>query len=191
MTSVLFYLSAIGLGIWFSIDHHLQSKRNIFMWFLYPISLAYMIAFQFFGFGFMIGDVPLIRGDYNLLVFPYSAFLFLLALRYLPQKSSNKFSRAISLIGKSTYHILLTQILGYGIIYAFRGTHYLIAEGFTFFDSLNLIYAWILFISFGVVWYKIDQEKNLTRRLLYYIPFFLVFAILVFIIFMGFSGIYY
>ncbi|KKN44583.1 hypothetical protein LCGC14_0691550 [marine sediment metagenome] len=183
MTSVLFYLSAIGLGIWFSIDHHLQSKRNIFMWILYPISLAYMILYQFFGFRFMINDVPLIRGDYNLLVFPYSAFLLLLALRYLPQKSSNKFSRAISLIGKSTYHILLTQILGYGMIYALKGTHYIIGAGFTFFDALNLLYAWILFISFGVIWYKIDKEKNLTRRLLYYVNFFLVFTILVFFIF--------
>ncbi|KKK50473.1 hypothetical protein LCGC14_3124670, partial [marine sediment metagenome] len=81
MTTVLFYLSAIALGIWFSIDYNLQSNRNIFMWILYPISLAYMIVYQFFGFRFMINDVPLIKGDYNLLVFPYSAFLLLLALR--------------------------------------------------------------------------------------------------------------
>lgn len=177
-TSVFFYLSAIGLGMWFSVDHNLQSNRNIFMWFLYPISLAYIIAYQFFEFRFMIGVVPLLRGDYNLLVFPYSAFLVLLALRYLPQKSNNKFSRAISLIGKSTYHILLIQIFGYGMIYAVFGTHYAIEADFIIIDILNLIIPWIMFISFGIWWYKIDRDKILKERVLYTVLMFTSFILI-------------
>ncbi|MEE9377038.1 MAG: acyltransferase [Candidatus Lokiarchaeia archaeon] len=183
MTSFPFYLSAIGLGLWFSFNRKPFSRRNLFIWILFPISLTYMIFFQFFGLRFRIGNVPLLRGDYHFLIFPYSAVIFLLVMMILPQKSDNKFSRAISLIGKSTYHILLTQMLGYGMISAIRGTHYIIDVGFTILDALNLIYAWIIFISFGVLWYKIDQKKNLTRRLLYYVNFFLVFSIIVFYIF--------
>ena len=185
MTSFPFYLSAIGLGLWFSFNRKPFSRRNLFIWILFPISLIYMIYYQFFDFRFRIGGVSLLRGDYHFLIFPYSAVLFLLIMMILPQKSDNKFSRAISLIGKSTYHILLTQMLGYGIISAIRGTHYIIDVGFTILDALNLIYAWIVFISFGVLWHKIDQEKNLTRRLLYYVNFFLVFVIVVFYIFVA------
>ncbi|MHA1931353.1 MAG: acyltransferase family protein [Promethearchaeota archaeon] len=182
MTSVLFYLSAIGLGMWFSLDHNLQSNRNIFVWFLYPISLAYITAFQFFGFRIMIGDVPLFRGDYNFLVFPYSAFLFLLAMKFIPKKSNGRISRSISLIGKSTYHILLIQILGFGIVYAYAGTHYAIDVPFTLDQILDLIFVWIAFISFGVLWYKIDQKKQLARRVLFYINLFIIFPSLLLLI---------
>ncbi|MHA2181498.1 MAG: acyltransferase family protein [Promethearchaeota archaeon] len=183
MTNILFYLSAIGLGVWFSFGHNIQSDRNFFMWFLYPISLAYIIAFQFFGFRYVIGNVPLIRGDYHFLIFPYSAFLFLLAMRYLPKKSRNKLSRAISCIGKSTYHILLIQILGYGIVYAFYGTHYAIYSDFGLIDALiNLIFAWAIFILFGIWWYKIERGKILWRRVLFTIILFVSFILLIFFI---------
>ncbi|MFX1364186.1 MAG: acyltransferase [Promethearchaeota archaeon] len=180
MTSFPFYLSAIGLGLWFSFNPKPFSRRNLFIWILFPISLTYIIYYQFFGFRLMINDIPLIRGDYHFLVFPYSAVLVLMVMIILPQYSENRFSRMISLIGKSTYHILLTQILGYGMIVAWSGTHYLINVGFTFFDALLLIYAWIIFIPFGVLWYKIDQEKRIMRRLLYYVNFFLIFPVVVY-----------
>ncbi len=179
-TSILFYLSAVGLGMWFSSGYKLEENRNFFMWFLYPISLAFIIAYQFFGFRFMIGNVSFLRGDYHLLIFPYSAFLFLLAMRFLPQKSERRISRAITLIGKSTYHILLIQILGYGMITAYWGTHYGIDVGFEPDVILDMITAWILFISFGILWYKIDQNKDISRRVLYYINFFIVFTSLLF-----------
>ncbi|MFX1409021.1 MAG: acyltransferase [Promethearchaeota archaeon] len=176
VTSILFYLSAVGLGMWFSFGYKLEDIRNLFIWFLFPISLAYLIAYQFFDFQFMIGDIPFLRGDYHFFVFPYSAFLFLLAMKFLPQKSDWRISRGISLIGKSTYHILLTQILGYGMIFAFWGTHYHVDDPFTPEQIVYLIAAWILFIPFGTIWYKIDKEKSILRRVLYYFNFFIVFA---------------
>ncbi len=186
MSSIPFYLSAVGLGMWFSFDHNLRSKRNIFIWILFPISLVYLIAYQFFGFRFNVYGFFL-TGDYNFLVFPYSAFLVLVVLELLPRNPQGKIPRAISVIGKSTFHILLTQILGYGIITALRGTHYLIGTGFTIFDLTNLISAWLLFIPAGIVWYYIDNEKNLPRRLLYQITFFIVFVLFLLIIFIGYN----
>ncbi len=189
MNSVLFYLSAIGLGIWFSFDHKLYSNRNLFIWILFVLSLRYLFFYQFSGLRFRIGDIPLIRGDYNFLVFPYSAFLVLVLLKILPQRINpnipiiKSISRAISQISKATYHILLTQILGYGIIYALLGTHYIINPGSTPLDVLYLICAEILFISFGILWYKIDQNRNILRRVLYYFNLFLILPIIVFMIY--------
>ena len=182
-TSVLFYLPGIGLGMWFSFGYKLTEKRNLFMWILFPISLAFCIAHEFFNFRFRVDGLPLLRGDYHFLIVPYSAFLVLLALNFLPQKSEGRISRAITLIGKSTYHILLTQILGYGMITAFWGTHYGIDTGFGPGKILDMIAAWILFISFGILWYIIDQNKDLLRRILYYINFFIVYSSLLFLSF--------
>ena len=56
----------------------------------------------------------------------------------------------LTLIGKSTYHILLIQILGYGMITAYWGTHYAIDSGFGPDVILDMITAWAIFISFGI-----------------------------------------
>ncbi len=185
MNCVLTYLSGIGLGMWLSFDHNIKSKRNRIMWILFLISLYYIINYQFFDFRFSIDGIPLIRGDYHFLVFPYSAFLFMLAMTFLPQKSELRISKAITLISKSTYHILLTQILGYGLITAYWGTHYGIDTGFGPDKILDMIIAWILFISFGILWYKIDQIKDLLKRILYYFNFFIIFSSLLFFTFWG------
>ena len=185
MTSIPFYLSAVGLGMWFSFGHNLRSKRNLFIWILFLISLTYLIAYQFFGFRFVINGVPLLRGDYHFLVFPYSAFLFLVVMALLPENPQGKFSRAISLIGKSTYHILLIQIFGLGMVFAVGGTHYLVDVGVGPDIIIDVIVAYTLFISAGILWYKIDQNKDILRRSLYYINFFIVFASLLFVIFLA------
>ena len=183
MNNVLFYLPAIGLGMWFSFGYKLNDNRNFFMWILYPISLAYITVHQFFFYRIRIDGVSLLRGDYHLLIVPYSAFIFLLAMKFLPQKSEARISRAISLIGKSTYHILLIQILGYGMITAYWGGHYGIVAGFGAEEILDLVVLWILFISFGIMWFKIDRNKNLLRRILYYFNLFIVFTSLLFLTF--------
>jgi len=180
MTSIPFYLSAVGLGMWFSLDHDLQSKHNFFMWIIYPICLAYLVVYQFFGFRFTVDGTPLLRGDYHFMVFPYSAFLVLLALKFLPNTSTRKISKTISLIGRSTYHILLTQIFGFGILTAFWGTHYGIYLPFDPFELIDLSALWLLFIWVGIIWYKIDRQKDLTRRILYYLNFFIIFPCILF-----------
>jgi hypothetical protein len=175
MYNILFYLSAVGLGMWLSFGHKLTEKRNLFMWILLPISLVYMIAYQFFDFRFTLDGTPLLRGDYHFLVFPYSAFLVLLALKLLPNASKAKISKTISLIGKSTYHILLTQILGYGLITMWWGTHYGMDVPFNPLDVIDLVVLWIVFIWLGIIWYKIDRQEDLIRKILYYLNFFILF----------------
>ena len=182
-SSLPYYLSAVGLGLWLSFGHKLIEKRNILIWILLPISLWYIIAYQFFDFRFMIEGERFLRGDYTLLVFPYSAFLVLLALNFLPKTSNSWISRRISLIGRSTYHILLTQILGYGMITAYWGTHYGMDVPFNPLDLIDLAALWLLFIWLGIIWYKIDRQEDVTRRILYYMNFFIIFPCILFLSF--------
>ena len=169
--SIFFYLSAIGLGMWFSRNHDIFNVRNCFMWILFPLSLIYLIAYQFFDFRFLDEfGVSHITGDYNFLVFPYSAFLFLIALKILPSKSKNWFSKGIKKISRSTYHILLTQILYFAIVVAIYGDHY----GASIFGInpdqdiiafLYLIINWIICIPIGVLWWYAEIKiKPILRK---------------------------
>ena len=123
------------------------------MFILFPLSLIYLINFEFNDFRF-----EFIRGDYNLFVFPYSAFLFLVALKVLPKKSDNLIAKGITVIGKSTYHILLTQIFYFGIAIYLYGNHYCasifgISTEYPIFCFLQLIFNWLICIPIGVLWW--------------------------------------
>ena len=49
------------------------------------------------------------RGDYNYITYIYSALLFLITLKFIPQNPKSKLTKGISIIGASTFHIFLTQ----------------------------------------------------------------------------------
>ncbi len=169
--SVFFYLSALGLGMWFSRNHDIFNVHNWFMWILFPLSLTYLIAYQFFGFKFTNENgVSYITGDYNFLVFPYSAFLVLIALKLLPRESKNWLAKGIKMISRSTYHILLTQILYFAIVVALYGDHYR-ASIFGINPSqdivafLYLIINWIICIPIGVFWWHAETKlKKIIRK---------------------------
>ena len=169
--SVFFYLSAIGLGMWFSRNHNIFNVRNWFMWIIFPLSLAYLIAYQFFDFKFLDENgVSFITGDYNFLVFPYSAFLILITLKLLPHESNNWFSKGIKKISRSTYHILLTQILYFAIVVAIYGDHYRASifglnPDQDIIAFLYLIINWIICIPIGVFWWYAEMQlKNIIRK---------------------------
>ena len=161
--SVFLLLSAVGFGMWFSRDHNLFSKNNIFVWILFFISLSYLIAYQFFDYRILVNGIPFLTGDYNFMVFPYSAFLFLVALKILPSDSKNKLARIIKKISKSTYHILLVQILYFAIVYALYGDHYSasifgINQSSILITYLYLIINWSICIPIGIFWWQKEQQ---------------------------------
>lgn len=160
---ILPLLSAVGLGMWFSRNHDLFSRQNLFIWILFPLSLLYLIFYQFFGYHILVGNVSLITGDYNFLVFPYSAFIFLIALKFLPKDSTTKLAKVIKIISKSTYHILLTQILYFGIVYALYGDHYRasifgINHTEDILAFLNLIINWSICVPLGILWWYMGNR---------------------------------
>ncbi len=178
--NVLFFLPAVGLGLWFSRGFELKSKRN---WFVYP----YLGISAFFMFDYATGFVSsfpgaigqtvtliqdFIKGDYTLLFYGYAAFFFLLAMSIVGQTPTGSFSRLIQRIGRSTYHILLFQIFWMSIVYWITSPLAVMEHTIPNFavllhwpTSLNYIPFYILNLgvsfSGGMLWYELE------KRLLY------------------------
>lgn len=174
---ILLYLSAIGMGIWFSKNHNVFSFRNLFVWILFPVNLIYMIAWDFFNFRLQIDGSGIVRGDYNYLTFIYSALIFLFILRLVPKNPKNKVTKIISTIGKSTFHIYLIQDLFYIILYieynsiwvspGFSGLVNIlgIASNELFLNIGLLCLNWIICIAVGVIWWSAEKKvKNLILK---------------------------
>ncbi|MGY5855468.1 MAG: acyltransferase [Candidatus Thorarchaeota archaeon] len=178
--NVLFFLPAVGLGLWFSRGFDLGAKRN---WFVYPY-LAISVFFMFDYSTEIVSSLPgtigqtmstiqeFIRGDYTLLFYGYAAFLFLLAMMAIPQNASGGLQKFLERVGRSTYHILLFQIFWMSIIYWITSPtavmyHFIpdFAQLLGWPSVLNYIpfYIFNLGISFsgGMIWYEVE------RRLLY------------------------
>ena len=167
VTTPFFMLSAIGLGLWFSRNPNIFSKQNLFMWILFPISLTYIILYQFVN-----RDYNFMFGDYHLFIFPYSAFLVLMALKVIPKKvkDNNIFVKGIRLISNSTYHILLTQILYFGIVISLYGNHYgasIFGIDFGYDPLIVFLYLlinWTICIPIGTLWYYGENRIRQLRR---------------------------
>lgn len=159
--NLLLYSFSIGVGLWLTRNHKLNAKENRFILILLPISILYFIEYTIFGF-----SKYFIIGDYNFLTVPFSAFIFMLTMKYIPKNPQNKLAKLISRIGKSTYHIFLFQILYFSIIYhvipdiAFNGFG-------SFLGIYPIYYAFNLFINMlgGLLWYELDVKITNIRKI--------------------------
>ena len=162
---IFLYISAIGMGMWFTQDHDLFSRKNLFVWILFPVSLTYMIAWDFFNFRLEVGGSGLVRGDYNYLTFIYSALIFLIVLKIIPKNPKNLFAKAFSSMGKATFHIYLIQDVFYVILYIIYNDVWT-SPGFSglvnvfgisskdFLTNIGfLMVNWIICFSVGVFWW--------------------------------------
>ncbi|UYP48155.1 hypothetical protein NEF87_004440 [Candidatus Lokiarchaeum ossiferum] len=179
--------SAVGMGLWFSTDHDLLSPRNFFIWPIGLLSLIYIIMYQEYGNWYFL------TGDYNLGFFPYSGFLFLIGMNFFPMNPKGKLSDIIRRISKSTYHILLTQIFYFSIVYQFFLTMFdPIDPTPDMFDGSPLNYLWfyplnlLITFSIGMVWNKLENQfyqrakENTTASSIYKIA--IVLALIYFIV---------
>jgi len=172
--NILLYLSAIGMGMWFSKNHDLFSKKNLFMWILFPISLTYIIAYDFFDFRFVFDGATLMRGDYHMLTFIYSAFLFLLVMKLISQNPNTRKKRVINILSSATFHIYLTQDIYFSISYVLHNSMWLsgtlpnilgIASNEFSINFGLLIINWIICLSCGIFWWFIDYKLIKYRKL--------------------------
>lgn len=182
--NILFFLPAVGIGLWFSKGFDIRAKRNWFVYIYAPISFIFMIDYATISpvthrgilssmpnfFGEFLGFVQdFIVGDYTLIFYGYAAFLFLITMVAITQVPIGPISRFIQRIGKSTYHILLSQIFWMSIVYWFVLPdsvmyHYIpdfeIHLGWT--TSLFYIpfYLLNLGVSFtlGLLWYELERR---------------------------------
>jgi len=179
--NVIFFLPAVGLGLWFSKGYALFSKRN---WFILP----YFVVSSVFMFDYttgVLGSMPnsvgeaitwvqnFIRGDYTLLFYGYAALFFVAALILLPPKPSGKVQRLAQRIGRASYHILLFQIFYMSILYYSISID---AAAMHEIPNFALILGWpteLLYIPFylinvticvggGLLW--VEAEKRASAR---------------------------
>ena len=168
-------LSAIGLGLWLSINHRWDAPRNAVIWLLGLASFAFIIYA-------LIIDWPdfarWVVFDYNLFVYPYSALIVMLVLNILPKSPAGSSYRFFTTISKSTYHILMTQILYFSIVYGLLlpifspfGTVY---PPFYQLSSQAVNYLWfypmnvLITFTIGALWSIVGREfwasKSKTRK---------------------------
>ncbi|MFW9950223.1 MAG: acyltransferase family protein [Candidatus Thorarchaeota archaeon] len=155
-------LSAIGLGFWISRNPKLFAKQNLLIWLLFPISFFYLFQRAFLvNYLSLVPPFQYLIGDYHLFVFPYSAIIVLLTINLVNKKGSDLLSRGIRVISKSTYHILLTQILYFSVVISLYGDHYSASifginpDNF-FINLVYLVINWVICIPFGILWWYFE-----------------------------------
>jgi hypothetical protein len=184
--NIFSFFSGIVMGLWISKDREIFSKNNIIFWIFLPISLICLSVYAFGGYGefrniLNIFNAGWIIGDYNFLTFPYTAFLFLIILKLFPKNSMNKLSKIIKTISRSTYHILLVQILYFSIIY-----HFWFIDGVGF-DSHPIDYLWfyplslLISCSGGIIWQILESKfyKKIDENKIYGTIYKLLFSLAV------------
>ncbi len=168
-------MSAIGLGLFLSVDHRWDAPKNIIIWLLGLASLAYIIT------TYTENGPPLFTRwvvfDYNLWVYPWSALIVMLFMNIFPKSPVGKQFRFISTISRATYHILMTQIFYFSIIYGL-----FLIFGWSFgiplgtWTSRHYNYLWfyplnvILTFTIGTLWYLAgkrfwDSRQSTKKRI--------------------------
>ena len=177
--NILFYLPAVGLGLWFSKGFELNKLRNYFIYLYAPISFLFMYDYSTLFFSSMPGSVGLffttvndfIRGDYTFLFYGYAAFLFLIALSALPRYASGKIQKLVQDMGRASYHILLFQIFYMSIVYWLTLNEAVIhvfipdfAAIFGWSSDLYYIPFYLMNLTFafggGLLWYYIEKRLD-------------------------------
>jgi hypothetical protein len=157
LSNILLYPSAIAVGLLFSTEHNLFSKQNRFILIALPMSLMYIILYQFAELRPFF-----LMSDYNFMITPYSAFIFLIFMKFLPESSHWFHSSVFTIISKSTYHILLVQIVIFSILYHFVPG--MVIGNIVFSQETYLVlFISILVMSFliGILWQDSENKRIL------------------------------
>ncbi|MHA1511334.1 MAG: acyltransferase family protein [Promethearchaeota archaeon] len=191
ITHIFYMFSGIGMGLWISKNHEIFSLRNIIFWILLPLSLIFLGIYTVNGYEYLMLKMAFyglgwIGGDYNFITFPWSAILFLIILKIFPKNPKNPeniFSKIIKEISRSTYHILLVQILYFSILFHF-GVHRRNELNWDL-NPTNLLwyYPLNLLITFtgGVIWQTLESKfyKQINENKIYGIIYKILFSLAV------------
>ena len=121
--------------------------------------------------------------DYNLFIYPYSALIVMLALNIIPKSPHGPHFRNLTSLSKATYHILMTQILYFSVIYGlFLNIEYPFGTFYNYWNlthygtlvSAHANFLWFYVINvaitftIGYIWYRLDKRfwegKSVTNK---------------------------
>ena len=167
-------LTAIGLGMWLSIDHRWDVARNAVIWVLGIASLVFIIYSVSTG-GYPRFAIMFAVYDYNLFIYPYSALLVMLILNIIPKSPQGQNFRNFSFVSRATYHILMTQIFYFSVVYSLLlnfnapfgfewradglgGVYWVFTNlpRFLWFYPLNVLITF----GIGIGWYALDKRVS-------------------------------
>lgn len=156
---IIRYLFVISLGLW-TVKHVDFSKitSNILLLICILFSTVYLVIYSCYGWGFPYFSNG--WGAQNVLTSFYPLLIFLVGMRFLPQKSNNIILNFVGLIGKASYHIFLLQILFFGLVklndtYGYSNIIILI---FNYDPLISLIICLIFLITAGILFLLIENK---------------------------------
>ncbi|MHA1453244.1 MAG: acyltransferase family protein [Promethearchaeota archaeon] len=175
-------LTAIALGLWLSIDHKWGSPRNIIIWLLGIASTVFIIYSDVRG-GYPRFAADMVVFDYNLFIYPYSALIVMMVLNIIPKSPMGPHFRNLTSLSKATYHILMTQIFYFSLVYGLvlkieypfgtffnfwnvrhYGTLVMAYANFLWFYPLNIAITFLI----GYGWYRLGKRfwegKSVTSK---------------------------
>lgn len=113
-TTILRYLSAIGLGLWITDGASVLLKRN---WFIVPgaaFSFAYLVASDVARTSVISYFEPY-WFTHNVASFFYPLLLVMLGLKFLPRTARGA-AAAVARCGQLSYHIFLVQLVYFAVV---------------------------------------------------------------------------
>jgi peptidoglycan/LPS O-acetylase OafA/YrhL len=152
------------LGIWIS-DLYLKGQlKNKYFISFGIISGIYLIIISQFETG-MIGGTHFIpyTASQNLFSCGWPTLILILGLLWLP-RVKNFITKPIALLGKSSYHIYLVQIVYFGVMTGFSIKYHSPIDLFSPNNILSIGVPLLVIIVIGYIFYFIDQNNFFIRN---------------------------
>ena len=165
---ILRYFAAIALGMFIAEEYlrngevNLKNKKYLIVLLFLPIAIIYLCLGLFFQQPFPFFETE--WGTQNISSFTYTLVIVTILLNSKIEKYfSSKTLSIFTLIGKSSYHIFLVQILFFG--FGLSIINILPSQNMYIFLIAPAIAAnLIIIISFGIFFYEIDSKIVFCRK---------------------------
>ncbi|MBW2559313.1 MAG: acyltransferase [Deltaproteobacteria bacterium] len=162
--NVIRYLGPIAIGLWLSDGWHLRQRRN---WWLVPAAgaaLVYNIARTRSGANPIFPFLPSWE-VHNFVSLLYAPMLVVLGMKFAPSVATGHVVRALTVVGRASYHIFLVQMVYFGVhLQSITHEAMLGVSGGPFAFVLAAVLTSLSCVILGVSWWKIEHGL-LIRRL--------------------------
>ncbi len=156
-SSLFRYLSALAIGMWLAKDYSVKSKRNRWTIAGSVFSACYLLLGNVYSvFVFNEG-----WATQNIFSFFYPALLVIIGLNYFPNQEEGKLAKTFSLIGKSSYHIFLVQMIYFGLV-PVNSFALELSKVYNYYavGGILVIFNVLFCLTIGLLFYKFDMPAK-------------------------------
>lgn len=152
--SIFRYLSALVIGMWLAKDFGVKSKRNRWIIVGSVFSTIYLLTGHFYSvFSFHEGWTT-----QNVFSFFYPALLVMIGLNFFPNMAESNFAKICSLIGRSSYHIFLVQMIYFGLV-PVNSFALELSKVYNYYavGGVLVVFNVVFCSAIGLLFYKVDK----------------------------------